>query len=184
MEKNHQMIKYIGNSSDVIDWSSVIRDIENQTPAYVGPKHKAGDPIPELAEVTDIWTKAGYKTASEGGTVAWDMFFPGDNFDFDVAVKFGQYVGVEKFTSCWISRIWPGYFAPQHWDVMDDESSIPDVRRFHCHMGQPAFGHILIVDNQCLYNQPQGATYEWSSRKLWHAGTNCGIGPKYIFNFW
>jgi hypothetical protein len=51
-------------------------------------------------------------------------------------------------------------------------------------MSKPQFGHIFIVENNCLYNQEQGATYKWSGRKLWHAGTNCGLVPKYIFNIW
>ena len=79
------MINYIGNCSALINWDLVIRELEDQKPAYVGPKHKEGDPIPQLKEVTDLWNTAGYKTAAEGGTVAWDMFFPGDNFDSKVA---------------------------------------------------------------------------------------------------
>jgi hypothetical protein len=51
-------------------------------------------------------------------------------------------------------------------------------------MSPPAFGHIFIVDDECLVNKEQGSTFKWSSRKLWHAGTNCGLVPKYIFNFW
>lgn len=178
------MINYIGNCAPLINWDLVVKDLESQKPAYIGPKHKAGDPIPELKEVTDLWQQAGYKTKQDGGTVSWDMFFPGDNFDPRIADRFAEFVKVEKYTTAWISRIWPGYFAPQHWDVMDDESNKPDVKRYHCHIGQPSFGHVFIVGHQCLYNQPQGATFEWSSRKLWHAGTNCGLTPKYILNFW
>jgi hypothetical protein len=176
------MIKYLGNCN--IDWNSVIASIEHQQPTYIGPSHKAGDPIPGLNEVTDLWTKANYKTVDQGGTVAWDMFLPGTNFDYDIVSQFAEYVGVKEYNSAWISRIWPGRFAPVHWDVNDDEATLPDCVRYHCHIGPPAFGHIFIADNTCLYNQEQGSVYQWSSRKLWHAGTNCGLVPKYIFNFW
>ncbi len=184
MEENYKMIRYIGNCSSLINWDLVIKDLEDQQPAYIGPKHKQGDPIPELTEVTDLWNRAGYKTVKEGGTVAWDMFFPGDNFDPKLLDRFADFVGAPGYTTAWISRIWPGHFAPQHWDVNDNESALPDIRRFHCHIGHPEFGHVFIADQQCFYNQAQGATYEWSSRKLWHAGTNCGLTPKYILNFW
>ena len=40
------------------------------------------------------------------------------------------------------------------------------------------------LSNETFYNIPQGATYEWVDRKIWHAGTNCGTVPKYIWNAW
>ena len=181
------MIEYFGNCNNLIDWNAVIKDIENQTPAYTGPSHKEGDMIPGLNEVTDLWKKAGYVTGDKGGTVGWDMFISGENFDSDIAKKFGEFVGVENYTSCWISRIHQGMFSPQHWDVNDDEEKLskqPDKIRFHCHIDQPRWGHVLIVEDQCFYNQPQGSIWKWSSRKLWHAGTNCGLVPKYLFNYW
>ena len=181
------MIEYFGNCSDLIDWSQVIKDIEHQVPTYVGPSHKAGDSIPGLDEVANLWDRAGYVNWDQGGTVGWDMFVAGKSFDISVADKFSKFVNLPNYTSCWISRIHQGMFAPQHWDVNDNEvelSKAPDKIRFHCHITDPAWGHVLIVDDKCLYNQPQGAVYKWSSRKLWHAGTNCGLVPKYLFNFW
>jgi hypothetical protein len=71
--------------------------------------------------------------------------------------------------------------------IIDNEEELstqPDRIRFHCHIMPPTWGHVLIVDNQCFYNQPIGSVYKWSSRKLWHAGTNCGLVPKYLFNIW
>jgi hypothetical protein len=181
------MITFYGNCNKIINWNEVIRDLENTSPGYIGPKHKEGDDIPGLDEVTDMWRNAGYKTVSNGGTVAWDMFFPGEHFDQKVADIFGEWVGNDNPTAVWISRIWPGRFAPQHWDVNDDEKELStklDKIRFHCHIGNSAFGHVFIVEDQIFYNQEQGNTYKWQSRKLWHAGTNCGLVPKYIFNFW
>jgi len=96
-------------------------------------------------------------------------------------------VGMKTWNTAWISRIHPGKMAPLHWDVHDNEAQFmlePDKIRFHCHITQPAFGHAVLVDNQCFYNQPQGATYKWDSRRYWHAGVNAGLGPKYLFNFW
>jgi hypothetical protein len=169
------MTEYIGVCP--IDWQQLITHLETQQP-YIGPKHKAGDNIPGLNEVIDLWNKAGY-----GPTVSWDMFYPGDHFDNNIVKQFAEWVGLTSYTNAWVSRIHPGYFAPQHWDVQDDEP-LPDTIRFHCHMSKPQFGHIFIVEDKCLYNQEQGAVYKWNSRKAWHAGTNCGLVPKYIFNIW
>ncbi len=181
------MIKRIGNCADIIDWDSVIRHIEHQQPAYVGPSHKEGDPIPGLDGVTDMWKRAGLKTVKEGGTVEWDMFLVGVNFDQSVADKFAEFVGIDNYNSCWISRINIGRFSPWHWDVHDNEielSKRTDIKRFHCHIGKPAHGHILIVEDKCFYNQPQGEIYQWPARTSWHAGMNCGLVPKYLFNIW
>lgn len=169
------MIEYIDICP--INWQQLIHQLESQAP-YIGPKHKAGDNIIGLDEVTDMWTKAGY-----GPTVSWDMFYPGDHFDIDIVDQFVKWSGMRSYTNAWVSRIHPGFFAPQHWDVQDNEP-LPDTIRYHVHMSKPQFGHIFIAEDKCFYNQQQGATYKWSSRKAWHAGTNCGLVPKYIFNIW
>jgi hypothetical protein len=180
-------MKRIGNCSHIIDWDEVINSLDTQVPAYIGPSHKEGDGIPGLDQVTDMWKRAGLKTANQGGTVEWDMFLAGINFDMSIANKFAEFVGIEKFNSCWISRINIGRFSPWHWDVHDNEVELScrkDIRRFHCHIGKPAHGHVLIVEDKCFYNQPQGEIYEWPSRTSWHAGMNCGLTPKYLFNIW
>jgi len=169
------MIEYVGNCP--INWQQLIQHLEIQQPE-TGPKHKAGDNIPGLEEITDMWAAAGY-----GRSVQWDMFYPGVHFDNTVVEQFVEWSGMPDFTSAWVSRIHPGYFAPIHWDVQDNEP-LPDTIRYHVHMTQPQFGHVFIVEDQCLYNQAQGSAYKWSSRKAWHAGTNCGLAPKYIFNIW
>lgn len=160
-----------------IDWQKLIYHLETQQPV-VGPKHKPGDNIPGLKEITDMWHNADY-----GTSVQWDMFYPGVHFDNSIVEQFVKWAGLTSFTNAWVSRIQPGYFAPIHWDVQDDEP-LPDTVRYHVHMSNPQFGHIFIVEDKCLYNQDQGSTYKWSSRKAWHAGTNCGLTPKYIFNIW
>lgn len=180
------MIKHIG-ICDIIDWNDLIKQLENTSPTYVGPSHKEGDPIPGLEEVTDIWKRANFKTVHEGGNVGWDMFVSGHSFSKEIPEKFCEFVGLKSYNSCWISRIHIGHFSPWHWDVNDDEVELSrrtDIRRFHCHISPPAHGHILIVENQCFYNQQQGSVYEWPSRKSWHAGMNSGLTPKYLFNIW
>lgn len=184
-------VEYVGNCGpsvgDIIDWRKVISDIEHQTPAYIGPSHKRGDTIPGLDDVINKWDTAGYKLFRDGGTVEWDMFLPDVNFPKEIVDKFAEFVGIEQWSSAWISRINQGRMAPYHWDVHDDEEKLklePDRIRFHCHIGEPEFGHVLIVEDQVFYNQPRGSVFKWSSRTLWHAGINIGLKPKYLFNFW
>lgn len=181
------MIDYLGNCSDRIDWDSIIKQCQTSDPEYVGPSHKKDDDLPGLEEVAAIWEKGNYKNVADGGTVGWNMYMPGKQFDERSIEIFCEIYGIEDYHTAWISEITVGNFAPWHWDVNDHEeelSKLPAKVRYHCHIGKPKFGHIFIVQDKCFYNQPQGSTYRWGDRRYWHAGTNCGLEPKYILNLW
>ena len=101
------MISFIGNCSDIINWTDVINgleqcDYERHPGPDNGPTHKEGDPIPLLHQVTDIWRDEGYKIVELGGTIQWDMFFPGKHYDRIVEEKF-----------CDFFEIKPGIFTPR-----------------------------------------------------------------------
>jgi hypothetical protein len=176
-------INYIGNCKH-IDWNAVIEDCANTPPAYIGPSHKRGDNLPDLDVILDMWDAAEYKTVDAGGTVGWDMFLPGQQFDQSVIDKFVEFFEIPNYKTAWISRINIGRFAPIHWDVHDDEATLGDTYRYHCHIGKPEWGHVFIADDRCFYNENQGSAYRWDSRRYWNAGTNCGITPKYLLNLW
>lgn len=180
-------LKYVGNCSKIINWDSVIEDCENSSPEYIGPSHSRKDNIPGLSEIIDMWDNAGYRLAKDGGTIEWDMFISGKQFDSRITEKFCDFVGISSYRTAWISRINVGRTTALHWDVHDDEEMLSKdttILRYHCHIGRPEFGHVLIVDDQCLYWQEQGTTYLWPDRKSWHAGANAGLKPKYLFNIW
>lgn len=182
------MVKYFGNCATEIDWNKLIAELDAQEPAYIGPRHRAGDDAPGIDDVAKLWEDAGYKTKDRGGNASWDMFVPGVNFNKDLVLTFANCVGLETYTAAWISRINPGYVAPWHWDVTDDDIVLSQQKciRYHCHI-QPqstGFGQALIVDDTYLYNQKQGEIYLWPERKAWHGAVNCGLHPFYSFHFW
>ncbi len=174
------MINYVGNCASLIDWNAVILEIENQTPRYIGPRQGWDDP--KVAHIADLWKKHGYKPAFEGGTAEWSIYSPGDHFDIAVVDKFVEFAGMKGWSCAWISKIRPGYCAPWHVDLQTDVRAIPD--RIHCHIDTPDPGHLLIVDEQQLINQAQGETYRWSDPELWHAASNVGKKPAYLFNIY
>jgi hypothetical protein len=182
------MLKYFGNCN-TIDWTALVESLKTQEPAYVGPRHKAGDvKAIGIDDVANKWINAGYKYKAEGGSASWDMFLPGANFDQSIVFKFVDFLGLDNYSNAWISRVNPGYVAPWHWDVTDDEHTLDSQQsvRFHCHI-QPqvdVIGHTLIVEDTCLYNQAIGETYQWEARKSWHGAANCGFTPMYLFNLW
>lgn len=178
------MTQFIGNCSDKINWDELIINLEKTNPSYIGPRHRAGDNIIGLDDISKKWEDAGYKTIECGGSSGWDMFLPGVSFSNNIIETFCNIVNITPH-SAWISRLKPGMYAPPHWDANDEEerfSKIPDMVRFSCHVSRPADGHVFMIDDQVLYNQTQGNIYQWNSRKSWHGGANAGLTNKYLFN--
>lgn len=171
---------------DTIDWTALIKSLENQKPAYVGPRHDVGDPVPGVDEVVGNLRKAGYTHGLDGGSASWDMFLPFTNFSEEIALEFAAWAGLDGYTNCWISRILPGYMAPWHWDVTDDENTLKYENhvRYHVNIGEYDPAHVFIIEDVCLHGQPQGATWKWPSRTSYHCGMNGGLSAKYLFNFW
>ena len=179
------MTKFFGNCNNLIDWNSVLEPLDTAPPTYTGPRHQSTDNIEGVSEVSALWIQSGYKPISQGGSVGWDMFYPGQQFDHDVVDKFAKFVNFETVLECWISRILPGKMAPWHWDTNDrneEYDSIDKLVRFSCHISNPTPGHVFTIEEVCLYNQPQGNVYQWPSRRSYHAGANFGLTPKYLFN--
>ncbi len=178
------MIKFLGNTSNIINWQDVIDQIKDQAPGYVGPRHSANDDIIYIKEMSQLWDNAGYKLLKDNGTAGWDMFFPDVHFDKIIVELFANFVNATP-TDCWISRIHPGNMTPWHWDCNDkeEEYSKMNINRYVCNISKPQFGHAVMIEDQCLYFQDQGNVWQWESRTNWHGGINCGFSPKYLLNF-
>lgn len=174
------MLKNLGNCSDLINWSKILSELENQEPGYVGPRQSLDDPSVDF--IAKIWKECGYKAVKDGGSAQWAMYFPQQHFDIDVVHKFANFVGMDGWNSAWISKILPGHCAPWHVDLQSNVTKTP--RRIHCHIDTPDIGHILIIGDRHLINQPQGETYEWIDPKEWHASSNIGKKPAYLFNIY
>lgn len=177
------MTQYIGNCNDIIDWQTIVDSLQAQEPAYIGPRHRGTDDIRGIGEIAQMWKDAGYVISAEGGNAGWGMYFPGQHFNQDVVDTFSEYVGITPINA-WISKITPGMMAPWHWDANDNEEeySTMQLERYSVHICKPQPGHVFAVDDTVMYNQAQGDTFKWSSRKSWHGGGNCGLSPKYLFN--
>lgn len=180
------MKNYFGNCSQVIDWNQIIKEIESQIPAYVGPRHEVGDPVPGVDEVVGNLRNAGYLTRPEGGNAGWDMFLPDKNFDKYIVDKFAKFVGLDSYTNAWIARVLPGHMAPWHWDITDHEETLVKKNpiRYHCHIQPPIDGHMMVIENEFYYRANLGDVYKWPDRKSWHCAANCGFVPFYSFHFW
>lgn len=170
-------LTYLGNCSSVIDWNTVLIDIENTTPDRIGPP----EADPSLQETIDYWNEVGYKSAKEGGTVEWNMYFPNQSFDEKIIDSVLDYYKISEYSSCWISKIRPGYCAAPHVDrIITDK----EINRLHIHITDSSMGHVFYVGNEYIIDYKQGDAYKWNNPYAWHAGMNCGKTPKYMFNMY
>jgi len=134
----------------------------------------------EYQKLFNLWGAAGYNQDS----IKWTNYYATD-YGYNIEKQFENILGVTHIRS-WISRVDPGYTAPWHYDIDSNEEEylkLGKLRRFVCFIGEPAVGHISIVENECFYNQANGNIYEWNNYRAWHAGANVGLLPKYQYNF-
>jgi hypothetical protein len=134
----------------------------------------------EYETLFNMWDSAKYNKDS----IKWTNYYATD-YGFTIEKYFESMLAVTHIRS-WISRIDPGYNAAWHYDIDSNEEEylkLGKLRRFVCFIGEPAVGHISIVENECFYNQVNGSVYEWNNYRAWHAGANVGLIPKYQYNF-
>lgn len=133
------------------------------------------------AEIHDIWRSANFNPAS----IKWTNYYPGINYTQDLVDDVANYLRLKGVHRSWISRIDPGYYAPWHWDVDDNETeylSKGHIKRYSIMLGKPTIGHVFILGDDHLYNAPEGSIFKWNDYKSWHAGINAGMKPKFMFH--
>lgn len=168
--------KYIGH---IPDWNDVISKLDNGKDITIDP-NKWNLDTPGYEEIYKIWHDANFNVSA----IKWTNFYPGENFSNDIDKKLCEHLEVNYLRS-WISRVDPGYFAPWHWDVDDNEDDylkLGTPRRFSCFITPPSLGHIFILGKDYFFNTKQGSLYEWNNYKEWHAGINAGFQPKFIYH--
>jgi hypothetical protein len=176
---------FLGNIGSIFDCEKLI----SQLAIHDGELHTTNISLspdnPEYANhlaQKKLATEAGYDT---NGAMEFRHYKPGRHFDKEFVDIFSNFVKATPLV-IFVSEIQPGKMAPWHWDIDQFEtehSKLGTLVRYHLHLSKPSPGHVFIVDDQVFYNEEQGNVYQWGNRKAWHAGTNCGMYPKYLFSF-
>lgn len=137
---------------------------------------------PGYKEIYDRWKAANFNM----DTIKWTNYYPKEHFDLDgffcdtIVKDRGK-----RLLRAWISRVDPGYMAPWHYDVDDNEAEYlkkGEITRYSVFLQGAAHGHIFIVGNDYLYNREMFEMIEWNNYKDWHSGINAGLTPKYMFH--
>lgn len=175
------MSKYIGNSSDLINWNSVINEIKDLPGNIIDLSKIWNESTPEYFEIIETLKNSD----ADLETVQWINYYPGTDFNKDIVDIFSNYISVIPIRS-WISKVNPGYYVPYHWDVDDKKEEylkLGNLKRFTCFITEPSLGQILMIDTEYFFNQEKGSVYEWNNYNDWHASTNASYSPKYLFHF-
>jgi hypothetical protein len=170
---------FVGNTKDLIDWNMLIESVKDKEGCILP---KLIWPNPHFDEMKKLYLDSNYILES----AEWINYYPGIDYDEKINDLFGSFVGCQKCARAWISRINPGKTAPWHWDLDDEESKYlkeGKLLRFVCKMNKDNIGQVTIIGNQVLYNVFPGDVYRWPDHRMWHGSVNCGLTPKYQFNY-
>lgn len=168
------MIELVGNTGKLIDWSKIVDQLKNQQPSCIGPFYNTE----RLDLILESYKKANLFLEKDQGTVGWDIFLPGVNFDANIVKQFLEFVGIETYTDAWITRLKVGQMIPPFQEFNSEGS------RWHCHISENLWGHVMFVDDIPLYQQQQGNVYRWSSKTVRYAANNVGFESQYFFNLY
>jgi hypothetical protein len=133
------------------------------------------------AEIYKLWKEANFNPAS----IKWTNYYPNTHYSQDLVDDVAKYLRLTGVHRSWVSRIDPGFYAPWHWDVDDNESTYllkGPIKRYSIMLGKPTVGHVFILGEDHLYNVPEGSIFKWNDYKSWHAGINAGMKPKFMFH--
>lgn len=161
-------------------WSTIIENLKDGSDVSVDPERWNLD-NPEYNKILDMWKRANFNLDS----IKWTNYYPGVHFPQEVVNKQQDNLNIKHVHRAWISKIEPGYMAPWHWDVDENEQEYLThglIRRYTIIMEDMPHGHILIIGKDHYYNQPKGTVIKWANYKEWHSGINAGMTPNYLFH--
>lgn len=170
---------YIGNTGNKIDWNTIISSVEEKQ-GLVLPKLIW--PNPHFEEMKKLYIDSNYILDS----AEWINYYPDKDYDPVINKMFGDIVNKPRYARAWISRINPGKTAPWHWDLDDQEEEYlinGKLVRYVCKMNEGGIGQVTILGNHAIKNFQQGDIFQWPDHRIWHGSVNCGLTPKYQFNY-
>jgi hypothetical protein len=186
------MVEYLGNCNHLVDWDQFIVDLEKKEPmiGYQFDEDRAESLDPAVRETYNLWQTAGYNVTDKtrDNHIAWEAWYSGHHFDTSITDVLCNFLNIQPIDVAMVTKMRPGRFAPWHWDIRNQEtidrfdSYNAPIIRLHIHMNDPQPGHVFIIDDHTFYDEEKGSIYKWPSWRSWHAGSNCGLVPKYQFS--
>lgn len=167
------------DSMAMIDWLTITSKLTDGV-EITADKTKWNLNTPGYLEIYKMWEDGNFNMSA----VKWINYYPEKHYDKEVESTVALELGIVPLRS-WISRIDPGYCAPWHWDVDDNEQEYltnGKLHRYSIFIEHPKPGHIFIIDDKAFVFQPYGTIIKWDNYRAWHAGSNVGVEPKFMFH--
>jgi hypothetical protein len=171
-----------------LDWDDVIQSLLKQEGSTIttDPSRWNLDNS-EYGKILKLWDEANFNYNS----IKWTNYYPEKHFPSKIDLDVCEYLKLDGVHRSWISRVDPGYYAPWHWDVDDNEYEYlkkGEIKRYSIfitgdnYMQESTLGQIFILGNDYLYQCPKGSIFKWNNYKEWHAGINAGLKPKFMYH--
>lgn len=171
-----------------IEWNSIIESLllQEGTSITLDPKRWNLE-NEEYSKILKMWNDANFNKDS----IKWINYYPSKHFPSTVDEEVCKYLRLDGIHRSWISRVDPGYYAPWHWDIDDNEQEYlkkGEIKRYSIFMSGDnlllgsSLGHIFILGTDYLYQCPEGAIFKWNNYNEWHAGINAGLKPKFMYH--
>lgn len=117
-------------------------------------------------------------------SIGWSNYYPDKDFDRKITNEYAEKLGLKKVHRSWISRVYPGYIVPWHYDVEDDHPEFFEdgITRYSIFITDSEPGQILIIGDKYHFNYKCGDIIKWDKCTLWHCGVNTAFKSKYTFH--
>lgn len=162
------------------NWDNIIENLGSGSVVTVDPE-RWNLSNPEYKKILDTWTKANFNLDS----IKWTNYYPDKDFDSSVINKQLDYLNISHVHRSWISCIHPGYMAPWHWDIDDNEQEYlkrGPINRYTIIVKPMVTGQLLIIGNDHYYMKPKNTVIKWTNYKEWHSSVNGGMEPSYLLH--
>jgi hypothetical protein len=165
----------------MVNWDSIIQGLVDQQGIAITTDPAIWDTSnPEYEKIFKQWTDANFNL----NTIKWINYYPGVHYDNTVVEQLAAELDIKVHRS-WISRIDPGYMAPWHWDVDDNEVEYlkhGPIIRYTVIPKEFDNGHIFILGKDYHYNLKKDCVIKWDNSREWHSGINAGLTPNWMFH--
>lgn len=177
------MVKFFGNCN-CIDWGfllSSLQAVEGKSITLDISNFNSND-----HRYVDIFNKL-QNAKFNPYSAKWINYYPNIHYSSTIDEKISNWLGLTGVHRSWISRLDPGFYAPWHWDVDDNETEYlkkGSIKRFSGFIDtkETSMAHVFTIEKDSICNTDQGDFYQWGNHDAWHAGMNGGLYPKFMYH--
>jgi hypothetical protein len=160
------------------NWKEIISQLGKGVDITTDPSRWNLD-TPGYKEIYQMWKDANFNMDS----IKWTNYYPDKHFNSNIVNVYST--DFKIIHRAWISRLDPGYMAPLHWDVDDNEHEYlkhGPLKRKTIMMQDFALGQLFILGKEHYYNLLENSVIDWDKYNEWHSASNASMLPNYMLH--